>query len=185
MISDTMKALNLTTIKKRVEAIPPGLKRFMLRGTLLFIGWRLLYEFVLKPAGTPDNQLIELVLWGTKALLSPFYSDLTSTGYNVFINNQLAITIAKPCNGLELMVMYVGFLICLPSTLKRFVQFALIGILLTISLNMVRCAVLASMFYNHYELADFMHHYLFKLAIYAVNFYLWILYSKKDGLHKA
>lgn len=175
-----MKTLVLNGFKKGYDSIPPGLRKFILRGAILFIVWRLLYELLLKPAGIPDNQLIQLVLWGTHKMLAPFYSDLTIQGYSLLIGGKTAVTIATACNGLELMVLYVGFLLCFPGTLKRLLLFITGGVLLTIFLNMVRCAVLAMMFYNNYELADFMHHYLFKLAIYGVNFYLWILYSKKD-----
>ncbi len=179
-----MKALVLDQVRKGYSSIPKGLRTFILRGGILFIVWRVLYELVLKPSGVPDSQLIELIMWGTVKMLTPFYSDLVSDGYSLLINGKKSVTIAAACNGLELMVLYVGFLLCFPAKIKRLSLFIAGGVLLTIFLNMVRCAVLAVMFYNNYELADFMHHYLFKLAIYGVSFYLWILYSKTDVAKK-
>jgi exosortase/archaeosortase family protein len=82
------------------------------------------------------------------------------------------------------MVLYLGFLFCMPTNPKRLFLFSISGIFLTTVLNIIRCVVLTMLFYNHHELADFMHHYLFKMMIYAVNFYLWVLYSKDSQLLK-
>lgn len=180
-----MKALVIDGFKKGVSGIPPGLRKFLLRGALLFVGWRILYELVLKPAGVPDNQLTQFILWGTYNLLSPFYDQLSIQGFSILIGGKTAITVAPACNGLELMVLYAGFLLCFPAKIKRMSAFILSGITLIVVLNMLRCAVLAIMFHNQHALADFMHHYLFKLAIYAVTFYLWVLYSKNNALKKA
>ncbi len=179
-----MKALVIENVRKTYTAIPKGLRVFLLRGAAIFIAWRLLYELVLGPLGIPDHNLIEVVLWGTHKMLAPFFSNLTVDGYSLLINGKLAVTIARECNGLELMALYVGFLFCFPIQPKRLALYAVGGVLLTIFLNMVRCAVLAAMFYHEYELADFMHHYLFKLMIYGVSFYLWMLYSKRNVVEK-
>lgn len=177
-------AFDFDKLKTLLYSIPLGLRRFLFRGILLFILWRVGYEYFLKPSGYLDSKLIEIVLIGTYKVLQFFYKDLVTSGYNIFIDGRLIITIAAPCNGLELMVLYLGFLFCLPTTWKRLFVFSVSGILLTTTLNIVRCVLLAMLFYNHHGLADFMHHYLFKMMIYAVNFYLWVLYTKDSHFMK-
>lgn len=177
-------ALGYEKIRGIYLTIPYGLKRFLLRGIILFILWQIVYEYYLKPSGFIDSKLIEIVLWGTYNILRLFYTNLASTGYNILMDGRLIITIAAPCNGLELMVLYLGFLFCIPTNWKRLLVFSLSGIIITILLNIARCSLLAVLYYHHHELADFMHHYLFKMMIYAVNFYLWVLYTRDSQLMK-
>lgn len=170
----------ITLNEKNISGkLPKGLKQFLIRAILLFLGWKLLYIFVLGPTDFPDKQLIDLVLLGTVQLLKPFYNELSIVGDTVFINGQNTLTVAKACNGLELIVLYIGFLLCLPTNAKRLLAFSIGGFAAICVLNMLRCAALGGMFYNNNQLADFAHHYIFKLFIYGVTFFLWIWYSKK------
>jgi exosortase/archaeosortase family protein len=172
-------------IKKLYNTFPVGLRKFLVRAAIVFIAWRLLYFFVLQPTDFPDKQLIDLVLFGTYEMLHLFYNDLAIHGDTIFVNGRNTLTVAVACNGLELMVLYVGFLLCMPTTWKRQLGFALSGVALIIFLNMVRCTILGVMFYNNHFMADFAHHYLFKLAIYGVTFWLWVVYSRKYSLRES
>jgi len=177
------QTINLTdnqSMNAKLASIPTGLKQFAIKAAILFVLWRVLYEFWLGPSAYLDSCLIELVLAGSKLMLQPFYDNLQSTGYNILFDGKVSITIAAACNGLELMVLYAGFLFCLPIEWKKLIKFITLGFSLIILLNMIRCAALAAMFHNNYVFADFMHHYLFKVAIYAVTFFLWTKYTKKD-----
>jgi exosortase/archaeosortase family protein len=54
-----------------------------------------------------------------------------------------------------------------------------VGVSSIIVLNIIRCALLAWMYYQQMSVADFAHHYAFKLIIYACTFWGWYLYSKQ------
>lgn len=166
-------------VKKLYNTVPTGLKKFLLRAIILFISWRLLYFFVLEPTNFPDKQLIDLIVECTAKLLHLFYSDIAIHGDTIFVNGRNTLTVAVACNGLELMVVYLGFLLCMPTNWKRQLAYGVGGVAFILTLNIIRCTVLGIMFYNDYFMADFAHHYLFKLAIYGVAFWLWIRYSKK------
>lgn len=172
-------------IKRMYGELPTGMRKFAVRAILLFIGWRLLYHFVLEPTDFPDKQLIDLILIGTSQMLHLFYDKVNIIGDTIFINGHNTLTVAKACNGLELIVLYLGFLFCVPTTSKRLILFALLGPLMICALNIIRCTALGVMFYNNHSLADFAHHYVFKLAIYAAIFGMWIWYSKKYKGHEA
>ncbi|MDR3681674.1 MAG: archaeosortase/exosortase family protein [Flavipsychrobacter sp.] len=169
----------ISQVKKTYYDLPLNLRRFLVRASILFIVWELLYNLLLKPIGIPDDQLTHFVVIYTYKLLTLFYSNVTYSGASIYMSGQLAIIIAPACNALELLVLYVGFLLCIPTTRKRFWLFTLGGLALVVVLNILRCAALAVLFYNNHPIADFAHHYLFKIFIYGVIFYLWILYSKK------
>lgn len=159
--------------------LPINLKRFLIRGTLLFIAWELIYNFIVIPYKVPNDQLTALVVYGTGKILNLFYNQVTIIDANIFINNNPSIFVAESCNGLELIVLYIGFMLCLPTSAKRFWAFTVVGFIVITILNIFRCAALAALYYNHHPLADFAHHYAFKLIIYIVIFYGWVLYSKQ------
>ena len=167
-------------IKKIQEVLPANIRKFFIRALILIVGWNLLYHLLLKPALIPDGQLTDLIVWGTVKVLSIFHSDVTNVGHNIYLYGVRSVNIDHQCNGLELIVLYIGFILCLPSSFKKMFSYAMVGIVVICFLNMLRCGALAWMFLNMRSVADFAHHYAFKLIIYAVVFYGWVLYSKKN-----
>jgi len=166
-------------IKKIHHTLPTHIRKPLYRAVLLFAGWMLLYHFVLKPIHIPDDQLTAFVQWGTAGILRLFYPVVQNIDQSVFINGIRAVNIDPQCNGLELIVLFLGFIICLPTRPARMLSFGIVGTLIISVLNMMRCAALASMYLNHMPIANFAHHFAFKLIIYGVVFYGWVLYSKK------
>ncbi len=170
----------IQSFKKFYHELPVNLKRFLIRGAILFIAWSLLYNLLLKPKEVPDRQLTHIIVIATSKVLTWFYPVVDVKNDSIiYINNKDVIQIAPACNGLELLVLYLGFLLCIPTNKKRFWTFAVSGTIIVTILNVIRCVGLAAMFYHKHAMADFAHHYLFKLAIYAVIFYMWVLYSRK------
>jgi len=169
-------------IKKTYRELPVSVKFFIKRATILFVCWLLLYHLILEPIGIPDNQLTQLVLWGTTKVLSLFYASAYYKDAIIYINGHDTISIVSSCNGLEVIVLYWGFLLCVPTTRKRLLWYSLNGFILICVLNVLRCVGLAVMTLNNHPLTDFAHHYAFKLVIYGVIFLLWMSYSKKYRL---
>lgn len=169
----------LQQIRKINQSLPAHIKKPLYRAVVLFAGWMLLYHFLLKPAGVPDGQLTAFVQWGAAEMLSWFYPLVSTVDHSVLINGVPAVNIDPQCNGLELIVLYVGFIICLPTNAGRMLSYGIMGSLVICVLNMARCAALASMYLNKLPVANFAHHFAFKLVIYAIVFYGWVLYSKK------
>jgi exosortase/archaeosortase family protein len=171
--------------------VPLKVRSFLTRATIIFIVWKLVYGLALAPVRFPDKPLTRLTgasatflykhLLGEQVVL---YKDEVNKGFNtsaVYINNRRAITIGDGCNGMELYVLFIAFLFCIPSTLKRQIAFSLAGIGVIFICNGLRCFGLAWMFLNnYYNWIDFAHHYLFKVIIYGIMFYGWVLYVKKS-----
>jgi exosortase family protein XrtF len=91
------------------------------------------------------------------------------------------LSVADACNALELFVLYAGFIICFPSSVKRKITFIIGGIILIYFVNVLRCTGLTWIFIYYPKYGDFSHHYLFTFIVYACIFLLWIWFSKKTG----
>jgi exosortase/archaeosortase family protein len=103
---------------------------------------------------------------------------------HINLDRQQVLSIADVCNGLEVMVLYAGLILCLPASIKRKIRFILPGIVLIEVLNVIRCAGLAEIYLTHPEYLDFSHHYLFTFLVYAFIFWLWFLFSRDLDLTK-
>jgi exosortase/archaeosortase family protein len=168
---------------------PLPVKAFLKKALLIFIIWKLLYHLLLFPIRVPDKQLTDLTAYSTMKLYNTFlkndvvsFKEETRKGTkisSVSIAGRKVINIADGCNGLELYVLYVGFLLCIPTTYRRLVVFTLVGTISIYVANSFRCFGLAWLFLNNYSFADFAHHYVFKMIIYAMIFFAWVKYSEK------
>lgn len=180
-----------TFLPKQVfTQLPKQVRTFLLRALIVFIAWKLLYHLVLVPARVPDRPLTELTAASTAFLYTHLLHEpnvqVMADDYDphfpksaIFIHGERVIGIADPCNGLELYVLYIGFILCFPTTIRRQIAFLTLGIIGIYIANCFRCFGLAWLSFHHYSMADFAHKYLFKIILYAMIFYAWIVYSRK------
>ena len=168
--------------------IPLPVQSFLKKALLIFIIWKLLYHLLLLPVRIPDQQLTNLTAATTGFLYNAVFNshinfrEEFNYGYKmrvIYIEKRRVIGIADGCNGLELYVLYLGFLLCIPTTTKRLVAYAVLGIAGIYITNSLRCFGLAWLFLHNYSIANFAHHYLFKMIIYALIFFTWVRYSNK------
>ncbi len=175
--------------KGEVPSVPEEIKDFLKRALILFVCWKLLFHLILFPTRFPDKQLTYATANSTTFLYKKLmneprvvFKEVNRSGVVsnvIYINRKRAIGIADSCNGLELYVLYIGFLFCFPIDIKRKILFTIAGIAGIFILNAFRCFGLAWLFLNNYSIANFAHHYLFKMVIYAAIFYTWALYCQK------
>jgi len=185
----------MNIVKETYRNIPSEVKQFLKRVLLLFIGWKLLYGFLLYPSRIPDRQLTHFTSKSTEQVLTWVYplknfrtveicasssteDKLHSCMDDVMIGRHTAVGIADPCNGLELIVLYAGFLLCIPGSVTRMITYSVTGIVMICACNILRCAGIALMNIHHHRLTDIAHHYVFKLVVYGLIFFLWVAYSR-------
>jgi exosortase/archaeosortase family protein len=121
-------------------------------------------------------------VYSTRAFLSLFY-DNTGVILNdykplITIEGHKIIGVAPNCNGLELMVLYVGFIACFPTTRKRTINYIVFGLLAIFVLNILRCSAIAWLNINYKHWVDFGHKIAFKVMMYSLIFYIWVRYTK-------
>ncbi len=178
-----------------ISDLPKNVKDFLKRALFIFIIWKLTYHLLLFPIRVPDRQLTNLTAYSTTLVYTLLMKNSVAyqreeikpplaKGQNptkmtvIYVNDKRSVGIADGCNGLELYVLYSGFLLCFPFTLVRKITFILIGIISIFVLNTFRCFGLTYLFVNDYPFADFAHHYLFKIVIYAIIFFTWTQYVR-------
>jgi exosortase/archaeosortase family protein len=192
------------TLSEKWKQIPRPVKLFLLQSIFLFIAWKAIYLTILLPNRVLDRPLTYAVTIGAVGTLngatrSHDYAAIgathpkkdaggRTTGWedtmDIYSHQVRALSIADACNGLELMVLYAGLIICLPSRPFRKAVFIGTGILLIEVLNVIRCTGLVLLFQHRPEYVDFSHHYLFSLLIYGAIFWLWWLFSRDPGFAK-
>lgn len=190
-------------IGEKWRQIPGPVKQFLLKAVALFAAWKIVYLLILLPNRTLDKPLTHAIAAGTTGMLnglSHSASYFTREGIDIgttrdgeviredlmdiYLGRDKVLSIADVCNGLELMVLYAGLIICLPASWQRKTLFILAGVLLTEVLNVFRCAGLALLYLHRPEYLDFSHHYLFSFLVYGFIFWLWYLFSRDSGFAK-
>ena len=163
------------------------LLKFISKVLFIYIGWYFFYKEILG-----ENEFVDRFLTNSEAF---FVSNLfTLFGYDnvtyiikppdasvLYWGTRKLIGISDSCNGLILFVVFSGFIVSFPSTIKSKLLFIPVGILAIYFFNIIRifCLALIYIYYPHY--LDFNHHYTFTLFVYLDIFLLWMAYVKKFG----
>ncbi len=156
--------------------------------------WKVLYQFVLKPIRFPDKYLTDLLTGGVVWLSN--FIHLAPTPFSwiknipnsptfcgIILNGTPALWVEDTCNGLELMLIYIGIILLIPNYSKiRKMTFIIGGTFILITANIIRCTGLLWLQLYHKTYFEFNHHYVFTLFIYLIIFGLWSLFtSPKNG----
>ena len=179
----------------------PGLRAprviivFLVKAVVLFIVWKMLYMLWLRPQGILDAPLTVAVGVSTVGVLNLFAEDSRFKAIrsypvagpeedaepggvvDVYRNGENTLRIASACNGLEIMILYAGFLFCFPTTATRRWAFLGMGLALIFLLNVIRCTLLVWIFLRYRQYLDFSHHFSFTFIVYAFVFLLWYRYA--------
>lgn len=183
-------------INSEIQHFPKPIRIFLFRVLLLAIIWKCLYVFFLFESKTLDTPLTDSVgqhsAWVLNHLYQTnhFYSKILETeslyegqfiigkASHIYFGNRLVMFIADPCNGLELFILYVIFIIAMPSSLKRKVLFVIGGLMIIHLVNIFRCSGLVALLLYYDEYFNIAHHYIFKMMVYMVIFFLWLWFCK-------
>jgi exosortase family protein XrtF len=184
-------------ISQKWKQIPRSVRLFLLRGLVFFLIWKSIYLLLLLPNRVIDKPLTRAVGQGATVALNLITHSKTFSakdGVNEFkesngtrieyivevdANQEKSLSIADVCNGLELIILYLGFIVCLPSEINRKIKFSLLGLILIYIVNVLRCTFLVLIYLHYPAYLDFSHHYLFKIIIYGFIFLLWYGYTQK------
>jgi len=188
--------LPIHQISSAVKQIPTPIKSFLWKALVFFLIWELGYNVFLLPNRVIDKPLCALVGNGTASLINLIqgrelaycetvsvytYSEgelYLSDRATVFLGPNRLIGIADPCNGLNLFVLFIGFVVVYPSKFHLKIIYSVVGIVAIMLLNIARCAGLGLIHNAYPSMTDFAHHYAFKIITYLAIFYMWYWYVK-------
>ena len=171
--------ISLPVIKSHYNRIPEPVRKFLVRGLLIFITWKILYFFFLLPERIIDKPLTNGTAYLSVKLLSTFceadYVQKVSSA-TIMIDGRPAVGIGDECNALVLLVIHLGFIAAFPAAWRRKAWFGIGGALLILCLNTLRCSILAIISKHYLSIVD--HHFIFNVIVYALIFFLWHLFIK-------
>lgn len=181
---------------KKIGRVPRPVFLFGLKAIVLFLVWKALYLGYFQPRRILDGPLTYSVGMATTVVLNwfeagkPFSVQKASQRIEVeggvqeegvmdiYLEGRPTLRVADACNGLELMVLYVGFLVCFPAPAGRKWKFALIGTGIIYLLNVIRCVALVQIFLHYHPYLDFSHHFAFTFIVYSCIFGMWYSFTK-------
>lgn len=183
--------------KTFINETPATIRVFLRNALIVFFVWKLVYLLFLLDDRVLDQPLTNHVGEGTAWFLNhctPLegFSAIPMTKSTLF-EGQLKLMevsqvrhqgkdillIADGCNGLELIVLYIGFILCFPSSIYKKIMFMVLGMVIIDLANIVRCGGLVFLKqYYEYDLFQFAHHYGFKITLYGIIFMMWVLFTK-------
>ena len=186
----------LTRLKAAQNKIPKQIRLFLGKAFLLFVVWKIIYNVFLYDAKYLDRALTahvgnaSVTLINSLGAMNGFVSKREMTDNDnlgilkdevsvIYHNDKVVLNIANVCNGLELMVLYIGFIICMPSRFFRKLFYIILGLIVLDAINILRCVGLIYLREYYAIYFQFAHHYLFNAMVYTATFIMWILYCRK------
>lgn len=174
-------------------ALNTKLLKFLLFTFALYGLWLISYEFLIKPSGRFDHLITENITYFICLLLditgyTTHYTLAEKLGETyIFLVPQTKplIRVGASCNGLELLVLFMIFILCYPGRLKNKVWFIPAGILIIHVLNIGRNYTLTLMEIHQSPYFEFFHRYVFIFMVYGVIFLLWMWWANKQQLNPA
>jgi exosortase/archaeosortase family protein len=154
-------------------SLPAPLRAFVLRGAAFMLLWHVGYTSWLAPDGHLDEALSRNLAQVSAGALRwvGIGSDVVQHRL-VQVEQQPAVWVGNPCNGLVLYALFAGFVLAFPGSWKRKSWFIPLGLIYL--LNIGRVAMLAVL--QHWGPAgsvDFNHHYTFTVIVYGAIAALW------------
>ncbi|WP_308993781.1 archaeosortase/exosortase family protein [Mariniflexile litorale] len=180
--------------------IPLPIRLFLGKALLFFIVWKIIYGIFFYNSNSLDNTLTTHVAEASTFVLNNLsfmsgfstqtesYSEafggelIEYRASTIYHHDYKVLNIADACNGLELMILYIGFIICMPSKILRKVLYIVIGLLILDLVNILRCVGLIYLREYFHTYFQFAHHYLFKIIVYSTTFLIWVFYTRKIHL---
>ncbi len=172
-----------------LSRIDKEMKRFLLKLIIFIIVWEGLYIFILKPKRILDSLLTEWLTIAVTGTLNFFFrmipkaewiTDPVNDACLVQQSGKTLLIIFDDCNGLDLFIIYLAFIVLLPYPAKRKLIFGVGGLIAIFIGNIFRCVALYWVYVHFRGMFDFNHHYVFTIVMYLIIFYGWVLFTKKQ-----
>jgi len=146
----------------------------------------LLYGFYVEWHYPPADPVTQWVANQSAALLQFFtgseVSTLNTTAKPTVMlieNNKSVLRVYEGCNGLNVMVVFVAFIMAFGGVNKRGAWFTIIGCVVIHLANLGRVSLLFVVAKNYQSYFYFVHKYLFTAILYLIVFALWWLWVAK------
>jgi exosortase family protein XrtF len=93
--------------------------------------------------------------------------------------NDIIINVFEGCNGINVAIVFVAFLVAYQGTIKRTIIFAFLGLLIIHVFNLARIILLFQQAKSHSPYFYYIHKYLFTAVLYVVVVVLWWVWASQ------
>lgn len=149
---------------------------FFLKALGIYVAWYILYDLWMLPDGRVD-------LWLSEHIVSLGGSLLAGMGFEVYAQGRIIglagtnmLEIIDGCNGIEVIGLFIGFVVAYPGLTQNRLWFIPLGILLLYATNVVRILVLAITQLHAPGIFHITHDYSTTAIFYLVVFGMWVLW---------
>ena len=158
---------------------------FLVKFIGIYVVANLIYGvFVTAYSPGPDPVTREVTVHTSAALrlcgwTTTFTDNKTKPTTELILEDKSILAIYEGCNGINVMIIFVAFLIAFGPITRTLWWFIPLGLAILHLVNLIRIALL---FWVAIYLPDFMyftHKYLFTAILYVVVFLLWVVWVKK------
>lgn len=121
-----------------------------------------------------------LQLFGADAIIDKVISE---SYVRLFYNQVYIARVIEGCNAINIIILFVAFIVSFSGRLKPTLFFIFSGSLIIYALNVFRIAVLCVLLYFFPGQNSVIHGVFFPLFIYGVVFILWVIWVRKFSLY--
>jgi len=154
---------------------------------IYFVG-NILYGVYVESCGNSADAITKSVTVQTVKLLNlldpSISTEVNQNEPTVFIKKgtSTVINVFEGCNGINVMIVFVAFLIAFGGPKKKLIWFLLFGLLIIHLTNLVRLCLLyyVAQHYEHYFY--YVHKYFFTAILYLIVFALWVIWVVKFNI---
>jgi exosortase family protein XrtF len=158
---------------------------FLLKFIGLYLVLNTAYGFWISSYDPLPDPLTVSVTYQTVGLLSLAEDNVAvgeranSPSVPILQNGKSIVSVFEGCNSVNVMIVFVSFIVAFTGTLKKTVLFGLVGIVLIYIFNLFRVGMLFFIAKYYPHSLYFFHKYLFTGLLYVMVFFLWYFWVKK------
>lgn len=158
---------------------------FFAKAGVLFLAWYFIYEQWLFKVGWLDKVIIDNLVFLSEKILTFFGSIVYVYQHDIGLDGGHGVHIGAPCNGIDLMALFAGFIILFNGKWKDKLWFIGVGIIIIHFLNLLRVIALIIIAKHAPEQLDFNHKYTFTILLYVCIFLGWVIWVNNYSRKKA
>lgn len=111
--------------------------------------------------------------------------DATEPNIHLQLNGKNVVSVFEGCNSVNVMIVYIAFIVAFKGSLRATVKFSLIGLLFVYFINLLRVALLFEVAWFYPQHLYFFHKYLFTAVIYLIVFIIWFQWINRVKSEKS
>ena len=161
--------------------------RFVAWFLVIYVGGNLIYGLYIEAYRPAPDSMTILVTKQSAAIVNSVSPPVSVKPLQsrpiVYMNNndRIVLEVFEGCNGLNVMVIFLAFVIAYGGTTRRLIGFSAAGLIVIHLANLARIILLYITAMRWPQYFYYFHKYFFTACLYAVVFVLWLVWIRWSG----